>query len=52
MNSEVLGIYVHVFLTVEFSRFLFFSLFLCSIAFQMVGNLNDLPLMWCLFFSE
>ena len=31
--------------------FLFF-LFFCSIGFQMVGNLNDTPLMWCLFSSE
>ena len=30
----------------------FFSLFFCSISFQMAGNLNDIPLMWCLFSSE
>ena len=30
----------------------FFSLFFCSIGFQMAGDLNDIPLMWCLFSSE
>ena len=28
-----------------FWRLFFFSLFSCSIGFQMVGNLNDIPLM-------
>ena len=32
-------------LAVEFSFFLSFSLFFCSIGFQMAGNLNDIPLM-------
>ena len=32
--------------------FFFFSLFFCSIGFQMADNLNDIPLMWCLFSSE
>ena len=40
-----------VFLGVKFSS-LFFPLFFCSIGFQMAGNLNDTPLMWCLFSSE
>ena len=41
-----------VFLAVEFSRSFYFSLFFCSIGFQMEGNLKDIPLMWCLFSSE
>ena len=47
-----LGFDGDVFLAVEFSSLFFFSLFFCSIGFQMVGNLNDTPLMWCLFCSE
>ena len=47
-----LGFDGDVFLAVEFSRLFFFSLFFCSIGFQMAGNLNDIPLMWCLFSSE
>ena len=35
------------FLAVEFWQLLFFSLFFCSIGFQMEGSLNDIPLMWC-----
>ena len=41
-----------VFLAVEFSSLFFFSLFFCSNSFQMAGNWNDTPLMWCLFSSE
>ena len=29
-----------------------FSLFFCGIGFQMMGNLNDIPLMCCLLSSE
>ena len=47
-----LGFDGDVFLAVEFSNLFFFSLFFCSIGFQMAGNLNDTPLMWCLFSSE
>ena len=47
-----LGFDGDVFLAVEFLQWFFFSLFFCSIGFQMVGNLNDIPLMWCLFSSE
>ena len=47
-----LGFDGDVFLVVEFSSLFFFSLFSCSIGFQMTGNLNDTPLMWCLFSSE
>ena len=46
-----LGFDGDVFLGVEFSRLFFFSLLFCSIGFQMAGNLNDIPLMWCLFSS-
>ena len=47
-----LGFDGKVFLAVEFSSLFVFSLFFCSIGFQMVSNLNDTPLMWCLFSSE
>ena len=47
-----LGFDGDVLLAVEFSSLFFFSLFFCSIGFQMAGNLNDIPLMWCLFSSE
>ena len=47
-----LGFDGDVFLAVEVLRLFFFSLFFCSIGFQMAGNLNDIPLMWCLFSSE
>ena len=47
-----LGFDGDVFLAVEFLSSFFFSLFFCSIGFQMAGNLNDTPLMWCLFSSE
>ena len=35
-----------------FLAVVFLSLFFCSIGFQMAGNLNDIQLMWCLFFFE
>ena len=41
-----------VFLAVELWQLFFFPLFFCSIGFQMSGNLNDTPFMWCLFSSE
>ena len=41
-----------VFLAIKFSQLFLFSLFFCSIGFQMAGNLNDIPLMWCLFSFE
>ena len=47
-----LGFDGDVFLVVEFSRLIFFSLLFCSIRFHMAGNLNDIPLMWCLFSFE
>ena len=47
-----LGFDGDVFLAVEFSSLCFFSLFFCSIGFQMSGNLNDTPLMWSIFSSE
>ena len=47
-----LGFDGDVFLVVEYSRLFFFSLFFCSIGFQMAGNLNDIPFMWCLLSSE
>ena len=47
-----LGLDGDVFLAVEFWWLFFFSLFFCSIGFEMAGNLNDIPLMWCLFPSE
>ena len=37
-----------VFLAVEFWWLFFLSLFFFSIGFLMTGNLNDIPLMWCL----
>ena len=40
-----LGFDGDVFLAVKFLRLFFFYLFFCSIGFQMVGNLNDTPLM-------
>ena len=59
MNGEVLGIYVLaagskclVFTADWFLKLFFFSLFFCSIGFQIAGNLNDIPLMWCLFSSK
>ena len=42
----------NVFLVVEFSRLFFVSLLFCSIGFQIAGNLNDIPLMWCSFSFE
>ena len=52
--SDVSGLLLDddLFLAVEFLLLFFFSLFFCSIGFQMVGNLNDIPLMWCLFSSD
>ena len=47
-----LGLDGDMFLAVKFWKLFFFSLFFCSIGFQMVGNLNDIPLMWCLLSSE
>ena len=34
-----------------FRAVVFFSLFFCSIDFQMASNFDDIPLMWCLFSS-
>ena len=51
-DVSVLGFDGDVFLAVEFSSLFFFSLFFCSTGFQMACNLNDNPLMWCLFSSE
>ena len=51
-DVSVLRLDGDVLLVVKFWRLFFFSLFFCSIGFHMAGNLNDIPLMWCLFSSE
>ena len=47
-----LGFDGDVFLQSNFRACFSFLFFFCSIGFQMAGNLNDTPLMWCLFSSE